>query len=337
MGSMASVREDISKPQPLHHFSVSESSLFNLGEELGVQHQMPVIVKSATRLPVIKQRIVQLSENIQEKIAFIFNNLSQSNMTQKVEELEATVKEEFMPWVSQYLVIKRVSIEPDFYRLYSNFLDTLKNPEFSTMVLNETYRNIKVLLTSYKAAANFSDCFLLKNLGHWLGMIKLAKNKPILHTDLDIESLLLQAHIKEQQELLHAVPFVVKVLESGMRSMFFGPPNPWTMTIMNVLANLHQEHDLTLNLKFEIEVLCKNLALDVNELKPGNLLKDKDCLKNLDEQLSAPNKGNGVKPLDNSQIKDIICTHSANRWKCMEEETNGNQLYVSASIKKQMT
>jgi hypothetical protein len=49
-----------------------------------------------------------------------------------------------MPWVSQYLVMKRVSIEPNFHSLYSNFLDTLKNPEFNKMVLNETYRNIKV-------------------------------------------------------------------------------------------------------------------------------------------------------------------------------------------------
>lgn len=62
----------------------------------------------------------------------------------QVEELKETVKEEFMPWVSQYLVMKRVSIEPNFHSLYSNFLDTLKNPEFVKMVLNETYRNIKV-------------------------------------------------------------------------------------------------------------------------------------------------------------------------------------------------
>ncbi|KAK2085164.1 CCR4-NOT transcription complex subunit 1 [Saguinus oedipus] len=210
------------------------------------------------------ERIVEPPENIQEKIAFIFNNLSQSNMTQKVEELKETVKEEFMPWVSQYLVMKRVSIEPNFHSLYSNFLDTLKNPEFNKMVLNETYRNIKVLLTSDKAAANFSDRSLLKNLGHWLGMITLAKNKPILHTDLDVKSLLLEAYVKGQQELLYVVPFVAKVLESSIRSV--------------------------LNLKFEIEVLCKNLALDINELKPGNLLKDKDRLKNLDEQLSAPKK-----------------------------------------------
>uniref|UniRef100_A0A8C5HTK1 CCR4-NOT transcription complex subunit 1 n=1 Tax=Gouania willdenowi TaxID=441366 RepID=A0A8C5HTK1_GOUWI len=240
------------------------------------------------------ERIVEPPENVQEKIAFIFNNLSQSNMTQKVEELKETVKEEFMPWVSQYLVMKRVSIEPNFHSLYSNFLDTLKNPEFVKMVLTETYRNIKVLLTSDKAAANFSDRSLLKNLGHWLGMITLAKNKPILYTDLEVKSLLLEAYVKGQQELLYVVPFVAKVLESSLRSMVFRPQNPWTMAIMNVLAELHQEHDLKLNLKFEIEVLCKNLSLDINDLKPGNLLKDKDKLKSLEEQLSAPKKE--VKP-----------------------------------------
>lgn len=67
----------------------------------------------------------------------------------QVEELKETVKEEFMPWVSQYLVMKRVSIEPNFHSLYSNFLDTLKNPEFNKMVLNETYRNIKVSSASF--------------------------------------------------------------------------------------------------------------------------------------------------------------------------------------------
>uniref|UniRef100_A0A8C7K4Y4 CCR4-NOT transcription complex, subunit 1 n=1 Tax=Oncorhynchus kisutch TaxID=8019 RepID=A0A8C7K4Y4_ONCKI len=181
------------------------------------------------------ERIVEPPENVQEKIAFIFNNLSQSNMTQKVEELKETVKEEFMPWVSQYLVMKRVSIEPNFHSLYSNFLDTLKNPEFVKMVLNETYRNIK---------------------------------------DLEVKSLLLEAYVKGQQELLYVVPFVAKVLESSLSG------NPFSF--------IHQHQHL--NLKFEIEVLCKNLSLDINDLKPGTLLKDKDKLKSLEEQLSAPKK-----------------------------------------------
>ena len=43
----------------------------------------------------------------------------------------------------------------------------------------------------------------------------------------------------------------------------FKPPNPWIMGIMNVLAELHQEPELKLNLKFEIEVLCKTLSLEL--------------------------------------------------------------------------
>lgn len=35
------------------------------------------------------------------------------------------------------------------------------------------------------------------------------------------------------------------------------------MAIMNALAELHQEPDLKLNLKFEIEVLCKTLNIDL--------------------------------------------------------------------------
>lgn len=81
--------------------------------------------------------------------------------------------------------------------------------------------------------------------------------------DIDLKSLLVEAYHKGQQELLYVVPFVAKVLESCAKSRVFRPPNPWTMAIMNVLAELHQEPDLKLNLKFEIEVLCKNLSIDV--------------------------------------------------------------------------
>lgn len=73
-------------------------------------------------------------------------------------------------------------------------------------------------MRSDKGIANFSDRSLLKNLGHWLGMLTLGRNKPILHVDLDIKSLLAEAYNKGQQELLYVVPFVAKVLESCAKS-----------------------------------------------------------------------------------------------------------------------
>ena len=235
-----------------------------------------------------EEKINAPPESIQDKTAFIFNNLSQLNLATKCEELKEIIDEEYHPWLSQYLVMKRASIELNFHALYSNFLDVLKIRDVNKMVTKETYRNIKVLLRSDKGIANFSDRSLLKNLGHWLGMLTLARNEPILHIDIDLKALVLEAYHKGQQELLYVVPFVAKVLESCAKSIVFKPPNPWTMALMNVLAELHQEPDLKLNLKFEIEVLCKNLGLDIANLKPAIYLKDPEKVRQIEFQLSQP-------------------------------------------------
>ncbi len=41
--------------------------------------------------------------------------------------------------------------------------------------------DFQVLMRTDKGANNFSDRSLVKNLGHWLGLLTLPKNKPILH------------------------------------------------------------------------------------------------------------------------------------------------------------
>ena len=84
------------------------------------------------------------SEAIQDKIAFIFNNLSLMNMQPKGDELKDNLKEDYWDWVAHYLVVKRVSIEPNFHTLYSQFIDVLKKENLLEAVLTETYRNIKV-------------------------------------------------------------------------------------------------------------------------------------------------------------------------------------------------
>uniref|UniRef100_A0A8D9AYG7 CCR4-NOT transcription complex subunit 1 n=1 Tax=Cacopsylla melanoneura TaxID=428564 RepID=A0A8D9AYG7_9HEMI len=231
-------------------------------------------------------KIVVPPENIMDKVGFVFNNLSQLNLNTKCDELRNLVTEEYWLWLSQYLVMKRASIEFNFHVLYSNFLDEIKLPEVTDMVIKETYRNIKVLLRSDKGIANFSDRTLLKNLGHWLGMLTLGRNRPILMVDLDLKSLVAEAYKKGQQELLYVVPFVAKVMESCSRSKIFKIPNPWTTAILNVLAELHSEPDLKLNLKFEIEVLCKNLQMDIIDLTPSYYLKDPDSLKFSELQLA---------------------------------------------------
>ena len=223
------------------------------------------------------------SDKVQDKVSFIFNNLSQMNMTQKKDDLVETLgdQDDYVLWLAKYLVMKRASIEPNFHTLYANFLEKLANEPLYDAVLKETYSNIRILLSSDKSTSNFSDRSLLKNLGHWLGLMTLARNQPILMVDLDMKPMIIEAYHNGQQELLYVVPFVAKVVESCSKSKVFKPPCPWTMGIMNLLAELHQEHDLKLNLKFEIEVLCKTLNLELHALQPGNLLKDYDKLNQM--------------------------------------------------------
>ncbi|XP_002033104.2 CCR4-NOT transcription complex subunit 1 isoform X2 [Drosophila sechellia] len=234
-----------------------------------------------------EEKVTVPPEPVQDKTAFIFNNLSQLNIPQKCDEIKEIMTKEYWPWLAQYLVLKRASMEFNFHTLYYNFLDALKNGEINRFVTKETLRNIKVLLRSDKGVINFSDRSLLKNLGHWLGMMTLGRNRPILQLDLDLKSLLAEAYHKGQQELLFVVPFVAKILESSAKSRIFRSPNPWTMGIMYVLGELHQEPDLKLNLKFEIEVLCKTLNLELAKLRPVIYLKDPNRT-HLIEQMSQP-------------------------------------------------
>jgi CCR4-NOT transcription complex subunit 1 len=90
------------------------------------------------------EKIVMPPDAVQDKTAFIFNNLSQLNLASKCEEIKEILLKEYYPWMSQYLVLKRASIEINFHTLYSNFLDALKMPELLILTTNETFRNIKV-------------------------------------------------------------------------------------------------------------------------------------------------------------------------------------------------
>jgi CCR4-NOT transcription complex subunit 1 len=67
----------------------------------------------------------------------------------------------------------------------------------------------------------------------------------------------------DTQRLIVVIPFVCKVLEHSAQSVIFRPPNPWLMAILKLLVELYEFADLKLNLKFEIEVLCKSLSLEL--------------------------------------------------------------------------
>lgn len=60
---------------------------------------------------------------------------------------------------------------------------------------------------------------MLETLVVFLSSYSRLSTLSLFFQDLELKSLLLEAYVKGQQELLYVVPFVAKVLESSLRSM----------------------------------------------------------------------------------------------------------------------
>jgi CCR4-NOT transcription complex subunit 1 len=134
-------------------------------------------------------------------------------------------------------------------------------------VLRATYTSVARMLNSEATMQNSTERTHLKNLGGWLGLLTLARDRPIKHSNIAFKQLLMEAH--DTKRLIVVIPFVCKVLIQGASSAVFRPPNPWLMDIIHLLIDLYHHAELKLNLRFEIEVLCKGLNLDHKSIEPS--------------------------------------------------------------------
>lgn len=217
------------------------------------------------------------TEAIQDKILFIINNIARNNLEDKTAELAQVLDKTAYLWFSNYLVVKRVSREPNYHELYLLVMDAMNSRLLYQHILRDTFANIQILLNSEKTVKSSSERSLLKNLGSWLGAITLARNKPIRHKNIAFKDLLLEGF--DTNRLIVVIPFVCKVLEQCNNSVVFKPPNPWLMAILKLLVELYECAELKLNLKFEIEVLCKGLSLELEDIEATSILKNRPSSK----------------------------------------------------------
>ncbi|KAK5479251.1 CCR4-NOT core subunit cdc39 [Exophiala xenobiotica] len=210
-------------------------------------------------------------QKAQEKILFVINNLSKDNISSKLVDLKESFNPEHYQWFASYLVEQRARVEPNNQEMYFQLVNLLSDDLLLSEVIRETYVSIVKLMGSESTINSTQERGHLKNLGGWLGSLTLAQDKPIKHKNIYFVDLLVEGF--ETQRLLLAIPFTCKVLAQGANSLVFMPPNPWLMEIVSVLVELYHFAELKLNLKFEIEVLCKDLKLDFKKLEPANVIR----------------------------------------------------------------
>ncbi|KAL0947287.1 hypothetical protein HGRIS_013407 [Hohenbuehelia grisea] len=233
----------------------------------------PPVVFTAIQPDPIDGDIETPPEEQSDRILFIVNNLAPSNFDTKLKEMREQFQDSYARWFANYLVDQRVSIEPNNHQLYLRFLDALDRQALSKFVLQETFVKSATMLNSEKTLNSSSERATLKNVAAWLGEITLARDRPIMHKNLAFKELLVEGY--ESGRMAVAIPFVCKTLEPCAKSKVFKPPNPWLMAVISLLAELYHFPDLKLNLKFEIEVLCKGLEIDLDTIEPTSVLRSR--------------------------------------------------------------
>lgn len=214
-------------------------------------------------------------EALRDKVLFIINNLAPSNVKEKSRELAASMNKRYYAWLADYIVSERAINEPNYHELYISMLATINSKAVVLHCLRVVYLHV-VRLVNHEDALAAGNRTQLKNLGMFLGSLLLARDKPILHDNINFKLLLAEA--AKTEKLPTVLPFVGKTLDKCAQSKVFAPPCPWLMGILAVLAELYEFGNLKLNLKFEIEVLCNALDVSITDIKPATFIRNEEAV-----------------------------------------------------------
>jgi CCR4-NOT transcription complex subunit 1 len=218
-------------------------------------------------------------EEVSDKILFIINNLAPSNFDTKLSEMQEQFLDDYARWFANYLVDQRISTEPNNHQLYLRFLDALDKQVLFKFIIHETFVKSATLLNAERTMSSTSERAILKNVGSWLGTITLARDRPIKYKNVSFKDILVEGF--DSGRLVVAIGFVCTTLEPCAKSRVFKPPNPWLMAVISLLAEIYHFAELKLNQKFEIEMLCKKLDVDLDIVEPTTILRNRPLADSL--------------------------------------------------------
>ncbi|KAF2791533.1 Not1-domain-containing protein [Melanomma pulvis-pyrius CBS 109.77] len=242
----------------------------NMDELLQAEASVPRFQCLHVDPPLQSEPYDEPDEDVQDKVLFVLNNVSERNLHDKIGALTEAVEDRHHQWFAGYLVEERAKMQPNFQQLYLDMLELFNSNKLWAEVLRETYITVVRMLNS-DGPLGSTERTHLKNLGGWLGSLTIARDQPIKFRNISFKDLLIEGY--DTDRLLIVIPFTCKVLVQAAKSTVFRPPNPWLMEIIRVLMELYHYADLKLNQKFEIEVLCKGLDLDHKNIEPSDSIR----------------------------------------------------------------
>lgn len=240
------------------------------------------------------------TDDTQDKIQFALNNMDQASLKSRFDTIRESLEQKHQQWFASHLVRDRAKVQPNLHQMYLDVVKLFEDNMLWAEVQRATLSCVAQMLNSESTMHSSTERTQLKNLGGWLGMLTLARDKPIRYRNIAFKQLLMEA--LDTKRLIVVIPFVCKVLGQGASSMVFRPPNPWLMDIIHLLIELYHNAELKLNLKFEIEVLCKTLNLDHKSIEPSGEIQNRVVAE---EAAQVAVTADGMDAFDNLSINGI--------------------------------
>ena len=218
------------------------------------------------------ERITPPNQDIIDSMKFIFNSMGKNNVQEKANELKALLTNEtIIRWFSSFFIVNRVIAENNNHNIYNDLITFIDHKDLNAYLIKDTIHYINKLLASDSIEKDLKEKTALKNLGSWLGLMTLAKNKPILAKDLDLKEIIFNAY--ENGKLSYIVTFISKILEHSAKTKVFHAKNPWMQAILTLFTELLFMPNLKPNLTFEIENLFKRIEIDIKSYPKSKLLE----------------------------------------------------------------
>ena len=249
------------------------------------------------------ERFEDPEEEVQDKVLFVLNNVSEQNLSAKIHDLVDSLEPRHFQWFASYIVEQRAKSQPNYQQLYLDLLGMLDDRNLWADVLRETYVSVRKVLNAESTMKNSVDRAHLKNLATWLGSLTLARDKPIKHKNIAFKELLIEGF--ETQRQILTIPFTCEVLAQGFKSTIFKPPNPWVEEIISVLMEMYDLPDLKIQQKFAVEVLLNvfNLPRNGEGLKRSNELVKRRL--HFESELAEPPMSDGLEGFDDLSIGNL--------------------------------
>ncbi|KAK0418259.1 hypothetical protein QR680_013463 [Steinernema hermaphroditum] len=195
----------------------------------------------------------------------LIDQLTAENIYQKALDFSILIdhvnETKFIAWLAQHIVIHQVSKKAAIHQILQNLMHFMKRDDFDDQIEKETFRCIKVILALDESEAKYDERQMLKNLGSFLGLLTIARNRPILIRDLNLSVLMTNAVEKNVEALNIVIPFVAKILLSCKHSIIFSINSAWIRSLLFKLVDLYRNPVAREYHRFEIEALFSTLQV----------------------------------------------------------------------------